>query len=219
MWKVLGWFLIGVSIVLGVGSNALTIWQIILLGLPSPIWTAIAFALFSAGLITLVLEFRKEIQIKKGDTNEELAKTTPSISNTQITALSDSDHRSSKVERKAIITSSEQIVVDVTPEYLTGFFKEYTDIQAKKLAAPYIGKWMKISGPLEDVGEFSGYACQVTFADRLFSTSKTTVFMYFKKEWIERLSILKRNDSIAVLGKIKDVTRVSVSLDNCELVN
>jgi hypothetical protein len=63
VFTVLRWGAVGVGILLGVGSNALNAYQIILLGLPSPIWTAIAFAFFAAGLISLVLHYRQEKQL------------------------------------------------------------------------------------------------------------------------------------------------------------
>lgn len=208
---------------LGVGSNALTIWQIILLGLPSPIWTAIAFALFSAGMITLVLEFRKEIQIKKGDRNEELAKTIPSISNTQITASSESHKQSSKVESKAKVTSlGERIIVNVTPDYLSNIFKEHVDIQAINLIKTFIGKWMKVNGTIFNIGAPFRLAngseiCSVSFESK--SLTQTSVIMYFNKEWIDRLSVLKLGDKLTVLGQIEKVDRYTLTLENCEFIN
>ena len=65
-----------------------------------------------------------------------------------------------------------RIVVDVTPEYLTGLFKQHLNVQAKKLIEAYIGKWMKVSGPLGDV-----YFNQVTFGQRR-PFERATVYMY-----------------------------------------
>jgi len=40
---------------------------------------------------------------------------------------------------------------NVTPKYLVSFFEEHTSIQASQMAKPFIGKWMKISGRLNEV--------------------------------------------------------------------
>jgi len=111
-----------------------------------------------------------------------------------------------------------RIVVDATPEYLTCFFHNHIYIQAQKLAAPYIGKWIKITGPLSNVGELSGDSFQVTFADRGLRTSQAQVYMYFKREWVDRLSVLKQDDRITILGKISGISGVQVDLENCELI-
>jgi hypothetical protein len=44
-----------------------------------------------------------------------------------------------------------RLVVDVSPDYLRGLFKDHTSIQAQKLVAAYLGKWMRTSGRLGDV--------------------------------------------------------------------
>jgi hypothetical protein len=39
----------------------------------------------------------------------------------------------------------------ITPEYLIDFFKEHTAVQAAKLTEVYIGKWMKVTGSVQEV--------------------------------------------------------------------
>jgi hypothetical protein len=55
---------------------------------------------------------------------------------------------------------------NITPEYLADLFDGRTDLQAKGLADPYIGKWMRVSGPLGNVGTPNKYFTQVTFKGR-----------------------------------------------------
>lgn len=111
----------------------------------------------------------------------------------------------------------EQSVVDVTPEDLTRVFEEHTEIQARTRVANVIGKWMKVSGPLGNVGEFTSFS-QVTFADR--SSPRATVYMYFrKKKWFDRLSVLNRGENITVFGRIREVEYGVLHLDNCELID
>jgi hypothetical protein len=105
-------------------------------------------------------------------------------------------------------------IVNVTPEYLAGLFDDHTSIQAQKLADTYIGKWMRVSGPLNNVSSFTS-SSQVTFAP----TGGVSTYMLFRnRAYVEnRLSVLKRGDQITVLGRIDSIERHGVKLDNCEL--
>lgn len=111
----------------------------------------------------------------------------------------------------------ERMYADVAPEDLMSFFENLTDIQGKKLAAPYIGTWMTVSGVLGDVGSSSPHSAQVTFAHR--SGQHGTVYMYFQGESrIKRLSVLRVGQQITVRGQIESVNSATVTLVNCELV-
>jgi hypothetical protein len=109
-------------------------------------------------------------------------------------------------------------VIDVTPEYLAGLFKGLTSIQGQKLADTYLGKWMKVSGPLGDVGEFDVAGTQVVFNH---GTYEVIVYMWFHDEDYvnDRLSILKKGDRITVLGEIDRIRSVDVQLKHCQLVD
>jgi hypothetical protein len=90
-------------------------------------------------------------------------------------------------------------------------FEGHTDIQASTGVANFIGKWMKVSGPL---GNILSTFSQVTFADH------APISMFFrKKKWVDRLSILSRGDNITVLGQITYIERDNLVLDNCELID
>lgn len=126
----------------------------------------------------------------------------------------------SGAEPKAADSSAARQVVDVTPEYLAGLFDAHTSIQASKLVAPYLGKWMKVSGPLGDISAFTTFS-QVTFAFGRF-TFPLSVYMYFHdREVVEnRLAVLSRGeDQITVLGQIDRVDGTRVMLENCELID
>ena len=113
--------------------------------------------------------------------------------------------------------SAERRIVDVTPQYLAGLFESYTSIQANSLAKPFIGKWMKVSGTLRNVGSFTSFS-QVTFESKL---GDAVVFMLFRDEdyVANRLAVLKKGDRITVLGQIDRVEPSAVQLDDCELID
>jgi hypothetical protein len=109
----------------------------------------------------------------------------------------------------------ERSFVGVTPEDLASVFKERTEIQARIQVADVIGKWMKVSGPLGNVGEVTSFS-QVTFAHR--PSHPASVYMWFHKgKWFDRLSVLHRGDNITVVGRITGVRYGELNLDNCEL--
>jgi hypothetical protein len=109
-------------------------------------------------------------------------------------------------------------VVDVTPEYLVGFFDAHTSMQASKLVEPYLGKWMKVSGPMGTVGGFTTFS-QVAFAFGTFGS--LPVYLWFRdRDVVENsLSALEKGDQITVLGQIDQVDAVRLQLDNCELID
>jgi tRNA_anti-like len=124
----------------------------------------------------------------------------------------------SEAKPKAADSSAARQLVDVTPEHLVGFFDTHTSIQAKELVAPYLGKWMHVSGLLGNVSGFTTFS-QVTFAFGTFTS--LSVYMYFHdREVVEnRLVVLSRGDQVTVLGQIDRVDDTLVMLENCELID
>jgi hypothetical protein len=113
----------------------------------------------------------------------------------------------------------ERKIVDVTPEYLIGFFNAgHTSVQAKKLAEAFIGKWMKVSGLLGDV--LGNYPSQrmVVFSDRSSYKRNSVNMFFYDKERFGELSTLKLGDTITVIGQLSDVNSFEISLHNCELL-
>jgi len=110
-----------------------------------------------------------------------------------------------------------RILVDVTPQYLTGFFKEHTDIQAKKLLEAFVGKWIRVSGPVGDVYRNDENHATVYFYPPTYG--RTQVLMYFNDKTIieNQLSVLRKGDRITVIGQIDWASSGALELDNCEL--
>jgi len=111
--------------------------------------------------------------------------------------------------------SEARIIVppSVTPEYLMGLFIGHTGVQGKKLLEPYIGKWIKVSGPLSNVRPTSpGILALVSIGNK-------HVFMHFGDQWRERLSVLRLEDKITALCEIREAELFELSLDKCEPVD
>lgn len=104
---------------------------------------------------------------------------------------------------------------DVTPEYLFSLYESYTSIQADKLAAAFIGKWMRISGTLDEVLPVE--QASIVTMERPDALSFKYVYMYFDNSWTDRLSMLKHGNPITVVGEISEIGRPLMRLRNREL--
>jgi hypothetical protein len=106
----------------------------------------------------------------------------------------------------------------ITPEYLVGLFEGHTSIQARKFIEPFIGKWMRLSGELEEVSGSRPNFAILQFSGRGLRGGGAGVFMFFQtEEWVSRLAILRRGDRLTVVGKIENVISIRVELESCEL--
>jgi len=102
----------------------------------------------------------------------------------------------------------------ITPEYFRSLYAEHTAAQADKLVEVYIGKWMRVSGTVQQVYVDKG--SHTPFAQIIFSGAEATNLI-FSQPWIDRVSGLRRSDKVDAVGKIKfGIT--GLMLENCELV-
>jgi hypothetical protein len=136
----------------------------------------------------------------------------------QSDTLSPSSH-GSVPSTTAPTARSEREFVNVTPEYLIGFFNEgHMSIQAGKLAEAFIGKWITVSGPIGDVLGVTDAQRMAVFADRSIHDHNLVNMFFRDKERFNQLSTLKRGDAITVIGQLRDVNSLEIWLENCELV-
>ena len=107
-------------------------------------------------------------------------------------------------------------LVDVTPEYLVGFFEEHTSIQAERLTEAFLGKWMRLSASVEDVAALGAHKARIDVPTE--GGSPVIILIVNNQATVEhRVRILKKGDPITVVGQIYEVDSASVTLTNCEL--
>jgi hypothetical protein len=104
----------------------------------------------------------------------------------------------------------------ITPEYLVGLFEGHTDIHASKMVAPFLGKWMTVDGPLNDVRAHRDNTFSASFARDKGRPYWT--FMEFDAEWFDRLQMLRPNDRLTVTGQLDLIRGHDIQLVHCELV-
>jgi len=113
--------------------------------------------------------------------------------------------------------SDGRTIVDVTPEYLMGLFDKHTSIQAEKLVEAFIGKWIRLSGPLGDVMPGGGDSVAVVFTHERFQHRGVMMFFNNRATIENQLRVLRKGDQITVIGQIQRVFSASLELKNCEL--
>lgn len=117
---------------------------------------------------------------------------------------------------EALMMRPQKTIVNADPRYLVDLFAQHTDIQGDELVKTYIGKWMKVSGSFENVSAHGSlFSVDIVNA----SYDRISLVLWFDAEWMERLSILRPKESIAVVGQINVVGRHRVVLRHCELVS
>jgi len=115
------------------------------------------------------------------------------------------------------VSDDARIFTTASPSYLIGLFhkKELTSHQAATLANEYVGKWVELTGEFKDfetreiVGE--------TFYSVDISVAGKSVVLRFAPKWKEQLVALRKKDRIRIVGQIRWVSRILLSLDQCEL--
>jgi tRNA_anti-like len=111
-------------------------------------------------------------------------------------------------------------IVDVTPEYLIGFYRQgHTSVQARKLAEAFLGKWIKVSGPVGDILGAYDNQRMVVFSDRSIYEHDFVNMFFRDNTRFGQLSTLKPGDMITVIGQVQDVNQLEIWLNNCELVD
>lgn len=111
-------------------------------------------------------------------------------------------------------STSERTYVDLDADYLRGFFKELSGIQAAKLVEPYLNSWTRVSGTVDSLGNFTNLA-QMTLEE------KPGLYLYFDDpKWIAPLSRLRLHaDKVTIDGRIDSIRAAWVDLRDCELVD
>jgi hypothetical protein len=108
--------------------------------------------------------------------------------------------------------TSERVIVDTTPLALMGLYKGRSGLEADRIIAPYIGKWIKISGQADYI-QGAGNGELVTIKPDAF----TAAFLYFDAKWLDKLSVLPIHPTISALCQIRYVGASGSNFVNCEL--
>jgi hypothetical protein len=106
--------------------------------------------------------------------------------------------------------------ITASTDDLISVFRGRTTAQGVQLAKAYKGKWMKVSGSIEDIREQS---TMIPFCNaREIRLDTPSVILSFGLKWNKSISALNIGDTITVFGKVGYVYVNHMRLRQCELV-
>ncbi|MEW6223014.1 MAG: hypothetical protein AB1627_00140 [Chloroflexota bacterium] len=113
--------------------------------------------------------------------------------------------------------AAERVFVDVAPDYLWGLYDGRMAVQGDALVQPYLGKWLKFNGDVNDIQSKS--RGELTLVPRRVpGWGSKMMMLHFDANWRDRVQALPRDAPFFAVGQIARVTGEWVSLEHCELV-
>lgn len=115
---------------------------------------------------------------------------------------------------------SSRVFIGTEPRFLVGLLEGHTDLQGQKLVASYIGNWIHVMGRVSDVTEITTLPREpgIPYVQMHVGAEETLVSLLFDPDWSDRLAVVRKNDSLDAIGKIRAVSAAAVSLESCEVV-
>jgi hypothetical protein len=101
---------------------------------------------------------------------------------------------------------------NVSPQEMKARFNGHTDIQGASLAAPYLGKWIRLCGKFKNVTLYGGERFSVDLG------GLEQVGLWFAPRWKDRFEILQPGEHMTVEGQIRSAERHWVFIEHCEVV-
>jgi hypothetical protein len=112
----------------------------------------------------------------------------------------------------ATVTKPKKVFVNVSPSYLIGLYENRTTIQGDDLAAAYIGKWMIVTGRVQDIRLKEDGTCHALIQD----SDGAWIGADFTEKSSDTISHIAHNSIIKVRGEIS-LVNPWVILRKCEL--
>jgi len=107
---------------------------------------------------------------------------------------------------------------DASPSEIRNTFEANTEIQAAKLVARHYGKWLRATGPVDNVGEWKPGGASLTLKNYGVMSDSYMFFWFTDKSVAEGvLAKLQRGVRVTVIGKIQKVDILCISLTACEI--
>lgn len=104
-----------------------------------------------------------------------------------------------------------RIFVNLTPTGLSNIYENRLAIEADRIFDRYRGKWLRVSGFIDNIQSVSPQKSMLTFQNPY-------VAMFFDgKKQADRVSVLQKGERVTAIGKIAKAGPTSVRLDECEI--
>ena len=110
-------------------------------------------------------------------------------------------------------TIKDRIYTRVNPEQMTDAFKDLTDVHARNLVRPYIGRWLFLDEKINNVWANERINSVTVFTKK----HDISIFLGFKEEWRTSVITLQKETRIVAAGRITDIDHWHIRLEDCEL--
>ncbi|HXN13911.1 MAG TPA: hypothetical protein VN865_12430, partial [Candidatus Acidoferrales bacterium] len=115
------------------------------------------------------------------------------------------------------MATSSPTFINKTAEQLMTIARSHTDLEAQGLLSPYLNQWLKASGQVDNVYQFSEdgtYAVIIHIGDLSEDRVPILVTIRFKPSWKDRISMIAQGDDIVASGRITRIDEGQIVLED-----
>jgi hypothetical protein len=105
-----------------------------------------------------------------------------------------------------------------TPDFLMDLCEGLTDLQAHASIEPFIGKWMRLSGPLFQATPNPQFGTAGVTLDLSTEGKRRDAFLWFTRD-LDRLANVSPGEVITVEGRIRAVNSSVITLEHCGMTH
>jgi hypothetical protein len=107
---------------------------------------------------------------------------------------------------------------DASPAELLETASATTEIQAAKILKPHYNKWLRVSGPLDNVTPWKpDYGFAMATLSNYQLTNQISFFFSDRKTVEDRLGGLRAGTQLTIVGKISEIGVHNITLKECEI--
>lgn len=107
----------------------------------------------------------------------------------------------------------------ITAKYLTDLCRDVTSMEAGKLKAPFVGKWMKVFGYINDIADQEESMTVMLYTEEQAPHPYFAIYADFNDQncfW--RLRQMSRGQKFSVCGKISSIEHFTIRMRTCEII-
>jgi hypothetical protein len=110
-----------------------------------------------------------------------------------------------------------QFVIPPVSEFRE-YFEKYTDAQAARMTAPYLGKWVAASGTVKNIDDYDpGSRFAHEEVDLTGDMKAGTRSLEFEAAWGDQVDLFQKGYEITAYCKISRISVYTVEMTSCEL--
>ena len=116
-----------------------------------------------------------------------------------------------------VIVHDTHAILEGSIASLVGIFKDRTTAEAEPIVVAYIGRQVVVKARVFDVDK-NTYGKKQYRVSLTEPGSNALIFARFDEQWSDQMAKLRKQQIITVLGSVRSIDRLSVSLESCSLI-